>query len=142
MTGGAFHFDLPTEVMFEIAERAGATTVYYWVDQVDTSYFVCGRPESSAPAAVGSKLPNNWGLYDMCGNIFQLCRDGSGWTGDLKDFVDPFTPSETGNSRRARGGGFSETSDHQDFRCSDCSISYGAEFKNRFDGFRVAVVEE
>ena len=58
VTGNKYNFDLPTEVMFEIAERAGATTVYYWGNTVDASYIVCSDNSGSSTVAVGSRLPN------------------------------------------------------------------------------------
>ena len=75
-------FDLPTRYMHEIATRAGTTTKYYWgansASQADCSrYAVCeySRYNNNYVQPVGSRLPNNWGLYDMVGNHWQLCID-------------------------------------------------------------------
>ena len=78
------YFDMPTEVMFEIAQRAGATTAYSWGDSYDvlTNYCICSenngggtQASKNATSAVGSKLPNNWGFYDTAGNVWEWCRD-------------------------------------------------------------------
>ena len=71
-------FDLPTEVMFEIAARAGVTSVYSWGDSVNYDYIVYYGNTSESPLAVGSKKPNNWGLYDTAGNMWEWTLDGSG----------------------------------------------------------------
>ena len=122
------YFDLPTEVMFEIAQRAGTTTVYSWGDSGDDlpDYCVCqsnyGGTVQNRPGdytcAVGSKLPNNWGLYDTAGNVWEWCRDknsaqNSVATGNLADLTDAFTPSSTGSYYIGRGfsGASSATTD-------------------------------
>ncbi len=76
---------LPTLDEWEIASRAGATTLYHWgsnVNQIRTYANIWhGRnhlvPDSSDgfmyTAPVGSFRPNAWGLYDMYGNVFELC---------------------------------------------------------------------
>ncbi|MFU8804992.1 MAG: formylglycine-generating enzyme family protein [Bradymonadaceae bacterium] len=55
---------------------------------------------------VAQKEPNDWGLYDVTGNVWELVWD---WAGDYPDpgssVVDPLGP-ETGSARRMRGGAF------------------------------------
>ena len=113
ITGNRYGFDLPTEVMFEIAERAGATTAYWWGDALGayTDYIICLENSGNSTVAVGSCLPNAWGLYDVAGNILELCRDGY-VPGNMTTRPDAFTPSwgdqtdsQQGVLRHAHGGG-------------------------------------
>ncbi len=103
------YFDMPTEVMFEIAQRAGATTAYSWGDSSDDlpNYCVCSsnyggtvQGNNSTPGdytcAVGSKLPNNWGFYDTAGNVWEWCRDFNKNLPQLANVTDPFTPLQSG----------------------------------------------
>lgn len=105
ITGNRHGFDLPTEVMFEIAERAGAKTAYYWGNDFDPSYVVCPGNSGKVTVAVGSRLPNAWGLYDTAGNVWEWCLDVK-LNGDLALRPDAFTPAVTGvaDQRRYRGG--------------------------------------
>ena len=106
-------FDLPTEVMFEIATRAGATSVYSWGGSLNHDYIVYYGNTSESPLAVGSKKPNDWGLYDTAGNMWEWMLDGSGTpdgssdptNSNMANKVDPWTPT-VGNGRhvRLRGG--------------------------------------
>ena len=51
---------------------------------------------------VGIYAPNPWGLYDMCGNVSQWCKD---WMGiyPTGSFSDPVGPG-IGDYRMLRGG--------------------------------------
>ena len=106
-------FDLPTEAQWEYACRAGTTSKYnnggstegdlkklgrYEGDQTD------GKGGFSQHTNVGSYAPNDWGLYDMHGNVREWCLD---WNGTLKSSeTDPQGPS-SGVLRVLRGGGWS-----------------------------------
>ena len=123
-SAGVTGFDLPTEVMYEIAMRAGSTTVYPWgesadTDYIGTNYVVTLETAGGTTWAVGSRLPNAWGLFDMIGNVRQWCLDFNGRNNNtyatpaknLNTNVDAFTPVYTSNSSRRvyRGGGSYKT---------------------------------
>lgn len=139
------YFDMPTEQMFEIAARAGATTVYSWGDTMDTAYVVCSENAGGSTVAVGSRLPNAWGLYDTAGNLWDRTRDTRD-IGDLGGRTDAFTPgvgSSGQESRiRLRGGHWNLSSSHNYFRAShrDCTCSI-TDAGNEV-GFRVAIIAE
>jgi formylglycine-generating enzyme required for sulfatase activity len=81
---------LPTEAQWEYACRAGSTTRFPWGDDpADVHKYVnftrifqgetldtakdAGGFRTTAP--VGSFKPNNFGLYDMLGNVSEWCHD-------------------------------------------------------------------
>jgi len=154
-TGNKYGFDLPTEVMFEIAERAGTTTAYFWGDSdADTLQYAItkdnaynGSDTIAQSVKVGSCLPNAWGLYDMAGNVREWCRDdtigGNTAAGNLTARVDAFTPAwvENSTSKRIRGGG--NWSNGTKTWCRS-SFRYPADpsTKGNYLGFRVAYIPE
>ena len=94
------NFDLPTDAQWEYACRAGTTTAYYWGDSMNGSYAWYKSNSSGTTHAVGSKIYNPWGLYDMSGNVWEWCLD---WFGGLSYGIDPKGPS-SGSVRVIRGG--------------------------------------
>ena len=101
------NFDLPTELMYEIAARAGTTTKYFWGDDANDApkYAVYGRSGTRPSLGweyVGTKLPNNWGLYDMEGLDWEWCLDSYVAGEDPSTHTDVFTPFYDANATLAR----------------------------------------
>jgi formylglycine-generating enzyme required for sulfatase activity len=107
-------YSLPTEAEWEYACRGGSTTSYWWGADTNGmgarawSYY--NSDYTTHPVA--TTLANNYGLYDMTGNVWEWCND---WYGSYAAGVatDP-TGSATGTERIARGG--SRVSSYYDFR--------------------------
>lgn len=78
-------YRLPTEEEWEHACRAGTTTKWSFGDDEkelgkyawyrENSYDLGKEHEDYGTHVVGEKLPNQWGLYDMHGNVFEWCED-------------------------------------------------------------------
>jgi formylglycine-generating enzyme required for sulfatase activity len=107
-----FLYRLPTEAEWEWACRAGTTTQWHFGDDParleDYAWYMDNTTlaNQTFAHAVGIKLPNAWGLYDMHGNVWEWCQD---WYSEDYYFdspsVDPGGPA-TGTQRTLRGGGF------------------------------------
>jgi len=68
-------YRLPTEAQWEYACRAGTTTAYNTgLDYVtgDAGWYTAN---TSSIQEAGKKPPNNWGFYDMHGNVSEWCFD-------------------------------------------------------------------
>ena len=62
---------LPTQEEWIYATKANATTNYYWGDDFDENYLWYRMNAPTGTKPVGTKLPNNWGLHDMIGNVHE-----------------------------------------------------------------------
>ena len=113
-------FDLPTEVQWEYACRAGPKGDFNvdGVELVRLGKYADNDGRRDHHVKVGSFLPNAWGIYDMHGNNWELCLDRSknrtdawvwfGWNTDLKETdTDPKGVAE-GGARILRGGSWND----------------------------------
>jgi formylglycine-generating enzyme required for sulfatase activity len=73
-------FRLPTEAEWEYAARGGnksKNTQYAGSDKIDDVAWYSATTQSLASQPVGTKAPNELGIYDMTGNVFEWCYDWS-----------------------------------------------------------------
>jgi len=106
-----YQYRLPTEAEWEYCCREGTTTEFHYGNSL-----LCGQANfyyshhtnsycnTVSTVAVGSYVPNAWGLYDMHGNVWEWCLDS--WDGSASypaaAVTDPYVSS--GPLRVIRGG--------------------------------------
>ncbi len=103
------NYRLPTEAEWEYAARGGKKSLdQKYAGNNDPSVVAWMKSNSSARThPVGTKWPNELGLYDMSGNVLEWCSD---WFEDAYysirgTHVNPTGPLR-GNERVVRGGSF------------------------------------
>lgn len=115
MTG--MKFRLPTEAEWEYAARGGNKGKGYKYSGGNLLPQIAWYNENSGGTSheVGLKAPNELGLYDMSGNIWEWVQD---WKGDYtEDELTNPTGPKTGEERIRRGGGWNREHDR-------CRVSY------------------
>ena len=127
-------FRLPTEAEWEYAARGGRSCGFKYSGS-NTAGEVAWFDDNSRGEThpVKGKLPNELGIYDMSGNVWEWCQD---WIGKYKSVsqTNPLGPS-SGSKRVRRGGGW-------DSRAWNCRVSErnpsSPDRRNNFLGFRLA----
>lgn len=72
----ADRFSLPTEAQWEYAARGGKKTKgYRYAGSNNLSQVAWYGEDQDMPHPVGQKQPNELGLYDMSGNVYEWCAD-------------------------------------------------------------------
>ena len=133
-------YRLPTEAEWEYACRSSTTTRHYFGDDdsalEDFGWFQLNSSQQTH--RVGQKKPNPWGLYDMCGNVWE-------WTSDwfnkysqvsVTDPVGDPRRSQSLRRRVVRGGDWNSSPE-----ACQSAVRNVAEAGSRSEGlgFRLAV---
>ncbi len=135
---GTNKYKLPTEAEWEFAFRGGNNSKGYTYSGSNTIGNVAWYKENtSSTNKVGQKNANELGIYDMSGNVWELCSD---WYNSYSSGsqIDPTGPN-SGTTRVRRGGCFvnSSVSCRFDFRYGSSSL----ESENGV-GFRLACAKD
>ena len=130
-------FRLPSEAEWEYAARAGTSTAYYFGDSAEgiDTYAWFRENSKRSSQSVGQKGPNQWGLYDMHGNVWEWCADPS--HDDYRGApMDGRVWTERGDKslRMLRGGSWNS---HPFALRSANRLRNKANYKNNSVGFRL-----
>lgn len=153
MKTGLENFDIPTETQWEYACRAGSDTAFSDGSELRAKFRSnelanLGRyvhnpqgGDSSVAEAVGIFHPNDWGLYDMHGNVWEWCLDG--WNaignGTAKTLGGGELPRASVVNRVVRGGSYASFA----YECRSANKSYRKSSGSYDDvGFRVCCSAE
>lgn len=130
------NFRMPTEAEWEFAAKGGNQSHGYIYSGSDTADDVAWYKGNSGGKThpVGTKQPNELGIYDMTGNVSEWCSDFHAPYTDA-DATDPTGPS-TASGHVIRGGNW-------DFVNSNCRAvsrnSIDPTFRFDYIGFRLAL---
>ena len=134
LIGGRSKYRLPTEAEWEYACRAGTTTPFHFGETItgelanyrasDTYANEVKGKERRKTTAVGSFPPNAFGLYDLHGNVWELCKDD--WHDNYQDAPNDGSAwtSATSMIKVIRGGSRLAYS----FNCRSACRLYAARF--------------
>ena len=136
-------YRLPTEAEWEYTARGGSQSAGYKYSGSNNINEVAWYRDNAEQKSheVGTKQPNELGIYDMSGNVWEWCQD---WY-DGKEYAqhagkvvaDPQGPAGQASDRVHRGGGWHFVG----WRCRSASRDWSAPgYRNGSLGFRLAAV--
>lgn len=136
---------LPTEAQWEFAAIGGNGSKGYlycgsdhigdvaWFGQAHGNTYDDGN-SGEHPHPVGTKAPNELGIYDMSGNVWEWCRD---WYSDYSEasLINPAGSSD-GNTKIMRGGSWASSA--RSCRVTN-RLEYDPSKHNNKRGFRIVL---
>ena len=136
------NYQLPSEAQWEYACRAGNTGKWCFGNEEyklqDYAWYDANSNQQTHP--VGQKKPNDWGLYDMHGNVWEWCADDwhysyKGAPTDGSAWLDNDNSSESMKYAVIRGGSWL---DFPDVCCSAIRVIYiRRDIRYVDNGFRI-----
>ncbi len=136
-----YAYSLPTETQWELACVSGATNewgfcVFDEAGLATNAWYAANSGETLHP--VGTKSPNALGLFDMLGNVFELCSDWHDEAFPTASEDDPQGPPN-GDGKVMRGGCVKNAA----AECGpEVRLSIPRDERSPYVGFRVALVPE
>jgi formylglycine-generating enzyme required for sulfatase activity len=135
---------LPSEAEWEYACRAGTTSPLYSGKALTSAEGECphlaelawyGKNSDGTTHPVGQKQANDWGLYDMLGNVWEWCEDvwHDNYQGAPTDGSAGVDDAAAGSSRVSRGGSWADHA--RDCRCASRNRWHRDE-RREYLGFR------
>ena len=130
------NFALPTEAQWEFAARGGASTnyeLYAGGDIVDNVAWIDSNSDKCSE--VGMKNPNALGLYDMSGNVWEMCQD---WYNQYTEeaVTDPVGEEYNQGYKVFRGGSWNTNA--QQARVT-ARYQQGIHYRDYNTGFRLVI---
>lgn len=128
-------FRLPTEAEWEYACRADSSGPFA-LDETPTELGWFETNSDDSLQGIALRDPNNWGIHDMHGNLYEWCADR--YVKDYPDVkLDPYVkPTASNQSRVLRGGAWAS-------RVSECRSaarhSDGPDTRSHTIGFRIVL---
>jgi hypothetical protein len=129
------HYRLPTEAEWEYAARAG-TTGWYGTPGDERLGGWTKNNSLGTTHPVARLRPNDWGLYDMQGNVWEWVNDWYYYLYPPGPATDPTGPA-TGTSRVVRGGAWDNSAVDTRTFTRAYKLPTGADYNQGF-GFRLA----
>ncbi len=138
-------YRLPSEAAWEYAARGGKQSKGYQyagsntLDEVawyDKNYQQSKHGSKGTTHPVKTKKPNELGLYDMSGNVWEWCADdGHGSYSGIPTNGSPWIDSPRGSHRVLRGGSWGGIAPY-------CRVAYRSNdypaYRDSFNGFRLS----
>lgn len=129
------HFSLPTEAQWEYAAKGGKDTYYsLYAGGGDVLEVAWIDSNSDKCSEVGKQNANGLGLYDMSGNVWEMCNN---WYYDYKDVCDTITSGEDYTGYKVFRGG-SWNTNAQQARVT-ARYKQGIHYRDYNTGFRLVI---
>ena len=133
-------YRLPTEAEWEFACRAGAVTSRFFGHSIDLLDAYARRPATEQASTCGSLFPNDLGLSDMLGNVWEWCQDwqlspGAGAISHIDNDNNGIEYINDSMLCPLRGGTFRNLPGHLR---SACRLGFSPAYRATNCGFRLA----